>query len=119
MNSIVIIALAMAIVAAVACVGVVLGSSGGAAAGTTDIGAIVDNPGEWSGEEVAVEGLVVTTSPLWFVVLSGEGPSVTVKTTGEAPANGMTVRVEGIARSQDLYSFEQAYILARSWDHAS
>jgi hypothetical protein len=119
MKNLIVVLMAMAIVAAVACAGVVLGSSGGAAAGTTDIGAIVDNPGEWFGEEVTVEGLVVTTSPLWFVVWSGEGPSITVRTTGDAPANGTTVRVEGTARSQDLYGFEQAYIFARSWDHAS
>jgi hypothetical protein len=119
MKNVVMVLMAMAIVSAVACAGVVLGSSGGAAADTTDIGAIVDNPGEWFGEEVAVEGLVVTTSPLWFVVWSGEGPSITVKTPGEVPVNGATVRVEGIARSQDLHGFEQAYIFARSWEHAS
>jgi hypothetical protein len=111
--------LATAIVAAVACAGVVLGSSGGAVDDTTDIGAIVDNPSEWFGKEVVVEGLVVTTSPLWFVVWSGEGPSIAVNTTGDVPVNGVTVRVEGTARAQEFYEGERTYILARSWEDAS
>ena len=107
--------LAIFLVVSLASIGVVAAFSGdGGAAAASDIGAIVASPGDWLGEEVTVEGFVAFSSSKWFALYGNEGPSITVKTTGDTPPKGAVVIVKGTVGVEDFYGSERVYVLARS-----
>lgn len=117
MRNAVIALLILGVIASAATTGVITAANN---SNTVDIAGIADNPDDWVGQEVTVEGCVGFIMDNQFVLWDDAVTStITVKSAGTLPRGEMLERVSvvGSVRIEKLFGEERPYIFAESWEY--
>jgi len=115
-SEIIIALLFFSVVIAIAALGIVISSAG---PGTVNVDCIIDNPGEWVGRQVTLEGVVGQTTDEMFMLWNNcRDLSIEVKWAGEpAVSESSKVTVTGKVEVEKLSGDDRLYVVAQDWKY--